>query len=105
LISGLDPIISQQNVDPEALALDPTKDDHVVIGAFPGEETTPLTIPQEFVVSRGGEYFFSPSLAALASSRFSLPPPIIPEDHDHPTGPHAPPHIPASGHHFHHFHL
>ena len=79
MVSGIDPIIGQQNVDPEALALDPTKDDHVDIGSFPGQETTPLTIPQEFVVSRGGEYFFSPSLEALASSKFSLPPPIVPD--------------------------
>jgi hypothetical protein len=76
---GLDPIIGQQNVDPAALAHDPTKDDHDDIGSFPGEETTPLTIPQQFVVSRGGEYFFSPSLAALSSSKFSLPPPTVPE--------------------------
>jgi hypothetical protein len=77
-ISGLDPIIGQKNVDPAALALDPTKDDHVDIGSFPGEETTPLTVPQEFVVSRGGEYFFSPSLETL-KSKFSLPPPFIPD--------------------------
>ena len=78
VVVGLDPIIGQKNVDPAALALDPTKDDHVNIGSFPGQETTPLTIPQEFVVSRGGEYFFSPSLEALSSSKFSLPPPIVP---------------------------
>ena len=78
-VSGLDPIIGQKNVDPAALALDPTKDDHDDIGSFPGEETTPLTIPQEFVVSRGGEYFFSPSLAALSSNKFSSPPPFIPD--------------------------
>jgi len=76
---GIDPIIGQQNVDPAALALDPTKDDHVDIGSFPGEETTPLTVPQEFVVTRGGEYFFSPSLAALSSSKFSSSPPFIPD--------------------------
>jgi len=80
-VSGLDPIIGQKNVDPAALALDPTKDDHADIGSFPGEETTPLTIPREFVVSRGGEYFFSPSLDALRSNKFSLPPPFVP---DHP---------------------
>ena len=79
VVPGLDPIIGQKNVDPAALALDPTKDDHVNIGSFPGQETTPLTIPQEFVVSRGGEYFFSPSLEALSSSKFSLPPPIVPD--------------------------
>ena len=82
---GKDPIIGQKTVDPAALALDSTKDDHVNIGSFPGQETTPLTIPQEFVVSRGGEYFFSPSLEALSSSKFSLPPPFIP---DHPR-PHS----------------
>lgn len=77
-ISGLDPIIGQKNVDSAALAFDPTKDDHVDIGSFPGEETTPLTIPREFVVSRGGEYFFSPSLETL-QAKFSLAPPIVPE--------------------------
>ena len=76
---GIDPIIGQQNVDPAALALDPTKDDHVDIGSFPGQETTPLTVPQQFVIPRGGEYFFSPSLAALSSSKFSSSPPFIPD--------------------------
>jgi hypothetical protein len=87
-VIGIDPIIGQQNVDPAAVALDPTKDDHDDIGSFPGEETTPLTVPQEFVVTRGGEYFFSPSLGALESSQFSLPPPIVPEHDDRPTGHH-----------------
>lgn len=82
-VSGIDPIIGQQNVDPDALALDPTKDDHDDIGSFPGEETKALTIPQEFVQSRGGEYFFSPSLEALGSNKFSLPPPIVPDPNDH----------------------
>ena len=98
LISGIDPIIGQQNVDPAALALDPTKGSHVDIGSFPGEETTPLTVPQEFVVPRGGEYFFSPSLAALASSKFSF----VPEHDEQPASPYAPPHIPTH-HHQHHF--
>jgi len=90
-VSGLDPIIGQTKVDPEALANDPTKDDHDVVGSFPGEETTKLTIPQEFVVTRGGEYFMSPSLEALGSSKFSSPPPIVPDSGGH--------------HHHHHLHF
>ena len=78
---GIDPIIGQKNDDPAAVALDPTKDDRVVIGSFPGEETAPLTVTQEFVVTRGGEYFFSPSIAALSSNKFSGPSPDRPKPH------------------------
>ena len=70
-VIGIDPIIGQKNVDPALVAVDPTADDRVVIGSFPGEEKSELTIPQEFVVTRGGEYFFSPSLEALSSNKFS----------------------------------
>lgn len=52
---GFDPIIGQSSGQPRpVLGLDPTNTD------------TTLTIPFEFVVSRGGEYFFSPPISALS---------------------------------------
>lgn len=39
----------------------------VVAGLDPADANRDITIVQQHVVSRGGEYFYSPSLAALKS--------------------------------------
>ncbi|KAJ7826287.1 fungal peroxidase [Mycena olivaceomarginata] len=39
----------------------------VVNGLDPTDSTKSITLPTDFVVSRGGEYFFSPSLSAISS--------------------------------------
>ncbi|KAF7323748.1 Fungal peroxidase [Mycena kentingensis (nom. inval.)] len=58
--TGFDPIIGANMTQPRPVnGLDPTNPNRTV------------TITTDFVVSEGGEYFFSPSIAALASSRFS----------------------------------
>jgi len=38
-----------------------------IIGTNSHDPTKQLSLPQDWVVSRGGEYFFSPSIAALKS--------------------------------------
>ncbi|KAJ6499790.1 fungal peroxidase [Mycena vulgaris] len=53
---GADPIIG-------ALAGAP----RTVTGLDPTDASRPITLTTDFVVSRGGEYFFSPSLSAIAS--------------------------------------
>ncbi|KAJ6563614.1 fungal peroxidase [Mycena vulgaris] len=40
----------------------------VVTGLDPNDFTKPLTLTTDFVVSRGGEYFFTPSLSAIANT-------------------------------------
>nr|4W7M_A Chain A, Dye-decolorizing peroxidase [Auricularia auricula-judae]4W7M_B Chain B, Dye-decolorizing peroxidase [Auricularia auricula-judae] len=50
---GLDPIIGQNNGQPR-----------VVNGLLPSNSSASLSIPQ-FVVSHGGEYFFSPPISAI----------------------------------------
>ncbi|KAF7323749.1 Fungal peroxidase [Mycena kentingensis (nom. inval.)] len=58
--TGFDPIIGANSSQPRPVnGLDPTNPNRTV------------TITTDFVVSEGGEYFFSPSIAALASSRFA----------------------------------
>jgi len=51
LLPGFDPIIGQVNGKPRE-----------TLGTTDGSQ---LTLPRDFVVSRGGEYFFSPSIDAL----------------------------------------
>ncbi|KAI0782337.1 DyP-type peroxidase [Abortiporus biennis] len=53
---GLDPIIGQSNTDPTLREM---------VGSDPNNPTNELKFPQEWVVPRGGEYFFSPSIPAL----------------------------------------
>jgi hypothetical protein len=53
---GVDPIIG-------ALAGAP----RVISGLDPTNAAKTVTLTTDFVVSRGGEYFFSPSLSAIAS--------------------------------------
>ncbi|KAF7323737.1 Fungal peroxidase [Mycena kentingensis (nom. inval.)] len=58
--TGFDPIIGANSSQPRQVkGLDLTNPNRTV------------TITTDFVVSEGGEYFFSPSMAALSSSRFS----------------------------------
>lgn len=59
IASGFDPIIGQNgNLD------------RTVTGTNPTVQGNNLTLPDDFVVSKGGEYFFSPSLSAL-KTKFS----------------------------------
>ncbi|KLO11577.1 Dyp-type peroxidase [Schizopora paradoxa] len=53
---GFDPIIGQNGGD---------KAGRVTIGQNPNAQSTPMTLPVEWVVSKGGEYFFSPPISAL----------------------------------------
>ncbi|THH33434.1 heme-thiolate peroxidase [Antrodiella citrinella] len=55
---GFDAIIGQ--------AADPTS--RTITGADPKAQTTALPLPIEWVVPKGGEYFFSPSIPALKST-------------------------------------
>lgn len=55
---GLDPIIGQTN-DAGARQMS---------GANPKSPENNITFPIEFVVSKGGEYFFSPSISAIRDS-------------------------------------
>ncbi|KAJ6501273.1 fungal peroxidase [Mycena vulgaris] len=40
----------------------------VITGLDPNDFTKPITLTTDFVVSRGGEYFFTPSLSAIANT-------------------------------------
>ncbi|KAF8596549.1 Dyp-type peroxidase [Ceratobasidium sp. AG-I] len=51
---GFDPIVGQKNGEPRE-----------TLGSAAGSQ---LTMPRDFVVSRGGEYFFSPSIKALKTT-------------------------------------
>ncbi|KAI0077314.1 peroxidase TAP [Panus rudis PR-1116 ss-1] len=54
---GFDPIIGQV-----------TSGTRSITGTDPNAQTTPLPLPAEWVVSKGGEYFFSPSIPALRTT-------------------------------------
>lgn len=62
-VPGFDPIIGQTNdeTDRNVAGVDPTK-----------PPDTNLTLPMEWVVPKGGEYFFSPSIPVL-KTKFALP--------------------------------
>lgn len=53
-IPGLDPLIGQGAAAAREM-----------VGSDPKATANELKFPTEFVVSRGGEYFFSPSIPAL----------------------------------------
>jgi hypothetical protein len=57
-LPGFDAIIGQSNdpKDPRTAGLS---------GTNPQDQSTPLKLPIEWVVAKGGEYFFSPSIPAL----------------------------------------
>jgi hypothetical protein len=54
-IPGLDPLIGQSK----------DASQREMVGSDPKATANKLSFPSEFVVSRGGEYFFSPSIPAL----------------------------------------
>ena len=58
-VPGFDPIIGQASGDPGA---------RVMGGTNPQNATQNLPLPAEWVVSKGGEYFFAPSISALKST-------------------------------------
>ena len=58
LTPGIDPIIGQ-SADPTARTMS---------GTDPNNQTRQLQLPDQWVVPRGGEYFFSPSIPALKST-------------------------------------
>ncbi|KAI0833770.1 peroxidase TAP [Trametes gibbosa] len=61
VLPGFDPLIGQTNAD-SARSL---------IGTDPNNQDASLTLPTEWILPRGGEYFFSPSLPALRT-KFAL---------------------------------
>ncbi|KAM5542891.1 hypothetical protein V8D89_003275 [Ganoderma adspersum] len=62
---GFDPIIGQNNDGPNGIG------PRSMSGANPKDQSTLLSLPIEWVVPKGGEYFFSPSISALRDT-FSL---------------------------------
>ncbi|KAM5544620.1 hypothetical protein V8D89_001518 [Ganoderma adspersum] len=56
---GFDPIIGQSNNGPNGIG------PRSMVGANPGDQSATLSLPAEWVVPKGGEYFFSPSISAL----------------------------------------
>ncbi|KAJ8087557.1 dye-decolorizing heme-containing peroxidase [Marasmius tenuissimus] len=58
---GVDPIIGSTNSGP------PGDAQRTITGLDPLNFQKPIVINEDFVVSRGGEYFFSPSISALVS--------------------------------------
>lgn len=55
LVSGFDPIIGQAS----------GSSSRTITGTNPNQQSETLNLPTEWVVPRGGEYFFSPSISAL----------------------------------------
>ncbi|KAI9652145.1 MAG: hypothetical protein M1831_007177 [Alyxoria varia] len=53
-VPGFDPIVGQANGGPRSMT-----------GSNPNAQSVSLAFPTEWVLSRGGEYFFSPSIPAL----------------------------------------
>ena len=56
--AGFDPIIGQ--------AADPTS--RTVLGTDPARQGDSLLLTQQWVLSKGGEYFFTPSLSSLKAT-------------------------------------
>jgi Dyp-type peroxidase family len=59
-VPGMDPIIGQLPRNPTTPL--PIRE---LVGSNPAAQTKELTLHQEWVISKGGEYFFSPSISAL----------------------------------------
>ena len=59
---GFDPIVGQNNNGPDGIG------PRSMSGANPKDQSATLSLPVEWVVPRGGEYFFSPSIPALRST-------------------------------------
>ena len=63
ITSGFDPLIGQAGGNgPRSM-----------IGTNPQSQSTSLPLPTEWVVPRGGEYFFSPSIPALKETFAAKP--------------------------------
>ena len=62
---GFDPIIGQNGDGPNGIG------PRSMVGANPNDQSATLPLPAEWVVPKGGEYFFSPSIPALHDT-FSL---------------------------------
>lgn len=58
MVPGFDPIIGQTNADGPRTTL----------GIQPQSQSTDTTLPTEWVVPKGGEYFFTPSIPALKNT-------------------------------------
>lgn len=58
---GFDPIIGQTNDDSV----------RTLAGTDPNNQTAELSLPTDWVLPKGGEYFFSPSIPALRT-KFAL---------------------------------
>ena len=58
VIPGFDPIIGQES---DGQSFRP----RWMVGAYPNDQGKVLDLPIEWVVPKGGEYFFSPSISAL----------------------------------------
>ena len=56
---GFDPIIGQAGPDPSVRSM---------TGTDPQNTGQSLPLPQEWVVSKGGEYFIAPSISALQTT-------------------------------------
>ncbi|KAL0575177.1 dye-decolorizing heme-containing peroxidase [Marasmius crinis-equi] len=59
---GVDPIIGSTNSGP------PGNAQRTITGLDPTDFQKPMVLNEDFVVSRGGEYFFSPPISALISA-------------------------------------
>ncbi|KAK0443357.1 Dyp peroxidase [Desarmillaria tabescens] len=59
--TGVDPIIGSAGTDPSSRS-------RPIAGLDPTDPTRVITLQSDFVVSRGGEYFFSPSISAILNT-------------------------------------
>ena len=59
VIPGFDPIIGQDIFGPGGMG------PRSMVGADPNHQNAPLPLPVEWVVPKGGEYFFSRCIPAL----------------------------------------
>ena len=60
IVPGFDPIIGQNGVDNIRL--------RSMTGVHPNNTGEAFMLPTDWVIPKGGEYFFSPSIAALRST-------------------------------------
>ncbi|KAK0451293.1 fungal peroxidase [Desarmillaria tabescens] len=59
--TGVDPIIGSAGTDPSSRS-------RPITGLDPTDPSRAITLQNDFVVSRGGEYFFSPSISAILNT-------------------------------------
>jgi hypothetical protein len=70
VVPGFDAIIGQQT----------TGGARQILGTNPNAQGTDLTLPTQWVIPKGGEYFFSPSIPALKGTFALAPVPHHPHD-------------------------